>query len=1415
MKKCLAFFLAVFLLFSDVSTVNVFAEQKQEYTVEQDQENEAENDESDSGNATETVEEFATETEESAATEVAEEENLNTEDVEPAEETTQDSESESESENLDDSEIPKEETENSEETTESSEETTENSEEITESSEETTESSEETTEIPEETEEAETQYLIQYLMLKESNVELNGTQNIVLGIDCDKEITGAVLKYHNRESGKEYLQEYSEVMDGAILFEILFADESLTGTYQLDEISYVVDGVSYTQNLKEAGIEAFFGVNQEVETNPDAIIEESESDDIDVEVVRFDENGNVISENTLEEALYNVRKRNEKTYSIQTTSAGEVVVVLDPGHDESHAGAHANGLKEENLNLKIALYCKEELETYQGVKVYLTRSENNSCPYPGSSAAVCNEKRVDYAKSVGADVFVSIHNNSTSNSSVHGAQVFYPNSNYNPSISQTGKELAQKIEEQLVALGLYDRGIVVRNSSDYTYPDGSTADYYAVIRNCKTKGIPAIIVEHAFLTNIDDVNNFLNSNEKLKALGVADATAIAQYYGLSRTVDVTSGKVTVTNVNNEKGTALMAVSNISPMEKIKKVSFAVWSKSNQSDLVWYDVANNGTNGYQATLDISKHQYNTGTYYVDAYAYDIYGGSHYLGNATCSFNKAKASVVAAGNETQTVFWLGLSDAEMPGSTGVKFAVWSKNGGQDDLIWYDGIKASAGNYSAAVSIAKHATEGIYYVDAYAVYANGKKSYLCSTTFTVDAVAGGKVSSANLNQQKGTFDVLITGISTPDRIQKIQVPVWSKSNQSDLYWYSAELQSDGSYVAHVDIANHGYAYGKYIADVYITAKNGIKKYSGGTSVNFVPKTADVYASVNSVETVYSVNISDLMIAGQKKNVRVAVWSEKNGQDDLVWYNATDLGNGNWSTSISIAKHKTAGKYLAHVYVTDTAGGSFYVGGTQFSVTGLTAGKVQIVNKNDGTGRFDIVVSDVGAKSGLSAVKVAVWSTSDQSDLYWYIAEKQSDGSFIAHADIKNHKYNYGLYYADAYATAVNGISGYAGGAKVTMQLPKAEVKASDNGKQTWYALTASNVGIAGGVKSFSFAVWSKEGGQDDLKWYDGVSAGSGVWQTSFQISAHKTAGLYYADAYAKGNNGKMVYVGSTTFVVDRPSVSSVSIVDYKESDGTFGVNISGITAKAGVSEVKVAVWSAGNQSDLVWYTATAKSDGSYQIGADIRNHQYNTGKYYADAYLTDNNGIKVYAGGTTCTIVNVTNLLHPLMGSSSVTVAQMASYFNANATYPSFYAGTEAPTIEAFCNIYLEECQAEGVKAEVAFCQAMKETGFLRYGGNVKINQYNFAGIGSTGPGVAGESYPDIRTGIRAQVQHLKAYGCTDNLNRSCVDNRFKLVARGSAPYVEWLGINENPQGKGWATAKNYGYDIVGMVNKLKER
>jgi hypothetical protein len=160
-------------------------------------------------------------------------------------------------------------------------------------------------------------------------------------------------------------------------------------------------------------------------------------------------------------------------------------------------------------------------------------------------------------------------------------------------------------------------------------------------------------------------------------------------------------------------------------------------------------------------------------------------------------------------------------------------------------------------------------------------------------------------------------------------------------------------------------------------------------------------------------------------------------------------------------------------------------------------------------------------------------------------------------------------------------------------------------------------------------------------------------------------------------------------------------------------------------------------------------------------------------------------------------------------------MAAWYNSkNRTYPVYLANGGAGNILDFCNIVIEEAQAEGVKPEIVFTQSMKETGWLQFGGSVKIEQYNFAGIGAidSAPSQNSASFPDVRTGIRAQVQHLKAYASIATLNNSLVDPRFHLVDRNTAPYVQWLGQQENPYGKGWATGANYGYSLMEMILQL---
>lgn len=167
--------------------------------------------------------------------------------------------------------------------------------------------------------------------------------------------------------------------------------------------------------------------------------------------------------------------------------------------------------------------------------------------------------------------------------------------------------------------------------------------------------------------------------------------------------------------------------------------------------------------------------------------------------------------------------------------------------------------------------------------------------------------------------------------------------------------------------------------------------------------------------------------------------------------------------------------------------------------------------------------------------------------------------------------------------------------------------------------------------------------------------------------------------------------------------------------------------------------------------------------------------------------------------------------IMGAPRATVAAMVKDYNTQVarigkSYPSaVYAAKGAPTIESFCRTLYNEAVYEGVAPEVLYAQAMLETGLLQFGGDVKAEQCNFGGLGATGNGNPGNVFPDVATGLRAQVQHLKAYGSKEPLKGECVDVRFGYVNRGCAPYVADLA------GK-WASDKKYGIKLNQIIDRV---
>lgn len=890
-------------------------------------------------------------------------------------------------------------------------------------------------------------------------------------------------------------------------------------------------------------------------------------------------------------------------------AADDVVIVLDPGHDSKHAGAYQNGLKEHELTLKIAQYCYEELSQYRGVKVYMTRTEAGCAAGSGANTETCLDYRAEFAESKGADAFISFHLNSNASSSPHGAEVYYPNANYKASCNTVGKGLATLILDKLGELGLRERGIATKNSSERVYPDGSTADYYRVIRECKHRGIPGLIVEHAYMSNINDVNNFLNTEDKLKALGVADAKAIAEYYGLQKGFGY---KWTTLGASEFKvgGNAILY--------------YAV----NEAAKVTVDVYD-GNNNFVKTI-VSNKSVQTND---QAASWDMKNASgEYVANGTYRF-----TITAVNNKGEKIVahdWFRVS-----GNTPLAYR------------WTVMDKASEKIGSTAklyYAVNKEATITVEVFD-------GRNNYIKTLESNKSVKTNDQVATWDLTDAKGR-DVLdgtyrFTITATNDLGEKVVAHKWFKVTGNSP-----------------------------LALEQVGVETGTVKLGEEATLN------------------YAVN--------KRANVTVDVYD----------------GNNNFLKNIISNEKVTSGNHIVTWDLTNNPGE--YV--------------------KDGTYRFTITVTTT---SGEKITTHKWFKVSGSVPLKYKQFQMLSKSAKVG----EDAKLNY----------SVNKYS------NITVQVY--------DGNNNFIKTLEINKAVNTGTQT---AIW-------DLTDANGNYVLDGTYR--FTIIAESVDG-----------EKKISHEWFTT--TGNPPLAFDKVQCAKEEEGVTKVPLYYSVNK----DAKITVQLFDGKDNFVRTIETGKVVG--------------TGEQVTYWDLKDGTGDFVEAGNYRFTIIaenelgekviahryfKITN--YSIMGTSDINLEQLVAYYNANETYPVFYADSDAPTIEDFCKIYLEECRIEGVRVEVAFCQAMKETGFLRFLGDVDITQFNFAGIGATGNGEPGNSFSSVREGIRAQVQHLKAYASTEELVQDCVDPRFHLVTRNTAPYVEWLGINENPYGAGWATAVGYGFSV----------
>ena len=599
---------------------------------------------------------------------------------------------------------------------------------------------------------------------------------------------------------------------------------------------------------------------------------------------------------------------------------------------------------------------------------------------------------------------------------------------------------------------------------------------------------------------------------------------------------------------------------------------------------------------------------------------------------------KISVV--NNDTMTGrFDVLISDVKAPnGVASVSVPIWSDVNGQDDLVWYVATKQNDGTYKVSVKASDHKNStGKYNIHLYYNQLNGKQIGVTATTTEVtigkrpeELRPSGKLSIENKNDQTGTFDAVIRNVVAPTGLKEVLVPVWSNQNgQDDLIWHKAVLQSDGSYRATVKASDHKNDSGKYNVHVHFIDSNNHRSYVTQTVTEIQqnkPSGTLTIENNNSETGTFDAVIRNVVAPNGLKEVLVPTWSNKNGQDDLVWHKAIRQSDGSYRATIKASDHKNdSGKYSVHVHFIDANNHRSYVTETVTEIQqNKPSGKLSIENKNDQTGTFDAVIRDVVAPNGLREILVPTWSeVNGQDDLIWHKAERQEDGSYKATIKSTDHRDSLGKYKLQVIYVDNSGQSQLIteGSTEVTRKT-SGTLSIENNNKDTGtFDVIIKDVYSPKGVRTVQVPTWSDKDGQDDIRWYEATRQANGDYKVSVKASDHKNStGLYYVHLYYIQNDGSRVGVLASSTEVEFRNANTKTrafIKNVNVEAGTYTVEVDQAPQGRQIKNVRVAAWSQDHQENLYWYS-TAPTGTQTDVHVSAVNHKNLAGNYTTHVYV-----------------------------------------------------------------------------------------------------------------------------------------------------------------------------------------------------
>lgn len=601
-----------------------------------------------------------------------------------------------------------------------------------------------------------------------------------------------------------------------------------------------------------------------------------------------------------------------------------------------------------------------------------------------------------------------------------------------------------------------------------------------------------------------------------------------------------SGTISIVNNNPTVGSFDVVISNVKAPNGVETVSVPIWSEINgQDDIIWYTAnrQNNGT--YTVNVKASAHKNSTGLYNIHLYYVQKDGQLTGVGGTTTQVFigktpeqlKPKASfAIENNNDKAGTFDAVITNISAPlGVKEVLVPSWSLENGQDDLIWHKATKQTDGSYRVTIKASEHkGTKGNYRADAYIVDTSNNRHYIAEKVVAVDyARPSGVLTIENNNTAAGTFDAVVRNIVAPTGLKEVLVPSWSLAGgQDDLIWHKATRQADGSYRVTIKATDHKNSTGKYRADAYLVDDSNKRFYltEKVVEVSQTRPSASLFIENNNADLgTFDAVIRNIVAPNGVKEVLVPSWSLVNGQDDLVWHKASRQSDGSYRVTIKASEHKNSlGNYRADVYIVDNANQRHYVTETIVDVKhNKPVGTISVVNNNNDTGTFDVIISDVYSSKGVRTVQVPIWSEKDgQDDIRWYEATRQANGTYTVNVQATDHKNSTGLYNIHLYYILNDGSQVGVGGTTTTVEFRNAKTKTQTyitnvNSEAGSFTVVVDQAPQGRQIKNIRVAVWS-ESNQGNLSWYNTAPTGTHTEINVSTVNHKNLIGNYTTHVY-----------------------------------------------------------------------------------------------------------------------------------------------------------------------------------------------------------------------------------------------------------------------------------------------------------